>query len=232
MVDFKTIYARHAAAYHRLVAHEDHRGHLLPALRRICPLEGLEVVEFGAGTGRLTCLLAPSARRVWAFDSSAHMLAFAAGQLRERRLRNAHLAVADNRRLPLASSRADLAIEGWSFGHLVGWYPGTWQAELDKCLREMARVLRPGGVAVLLETLGTGQETPRPPGEGLAAFYALLEGQYGFAQSWVRTDYRFESPDQAAEVLRFFFGDDLAAWVQREGLCVVPECTGIWWRTF
>lgn len=228
MPDFKTIYAHHAAAYQRMIDYEDYQGSLLPALDRIRPLAGLDVVEFGAGTGRLTVLLTPLVRRLWAFDGSTHMLSQAAARLGEAR----RLAVADNRRMPVAASCADLAVEGWSFGHLTGWYPATWRDEARRALDEMQRVLRPGGTAILIETLGTGQESPRPPSDGLAAFYELLESARGFQREWIRTDFRFESAAQGAELTRFFFGDELADRLLAADSRILPECTGLWWRTF
>jgi ubiquinone/menaquinone biosynthesis C-methylase UbiE len=52
----------------------------------------------------------------------------------------------------------------------------------------MQRVLRPGGTTILLETLGTGQETLHPPTPELAALYDLLQIKYGFNQTRIRTD--------------------------------------------
>ncbi len=229
MVDFRTIYASRAADYQRLIDHEDAGGNLLPALERIRPLRGLDVVEFGAGTGRLTVLLAPVVRSIRAFDASFHMLNLAVERLRTGGL-NAPVAVADNARLPLPAASADLAIEGWSFGHLTGWYPETWPEEADRALNEMWRVLRPGGTAIVIETLGTGRETPLPPTAALADFYRRLEDQYGFASLWIRTDYRFASPGQAAGATRFFFGDALADELLAGRHTILPECTGLWWR--
>jgi ubiquinone/menaquinone biosynthesis C-methylase UbiE len=230
MPDFKIIYAHHAAAYQRMIACEDYAGNLFRALNRRCALEGADVVEFGAGTGRLTLMLAPLVRRIWAFDLSAHMLHTAFTLLTAEHWPNWQLGAAENARLPVASGCADLAIEGWSFGHLTGWYPDTWHEEVDRVLAEMARVLKPGGMAVILETLGTGNETPQPPTPDLAAFYELLTRQYGFQQEWIRTDYRFPTPEAAADSTRFFFGDELADALIAERRAILPECTGIWWR--
>jgi ubiquinone/menaquinone biosynthesis C-methylase UbiE len=221
------IYAWHAGRYDRLVRCEDHEGHLLPALQAIRPLDGLEVVELGAGTGRLTRLLAPLARRIWAFDASLHMLSWAGLALQEDHVRNVHLAVADHRALPVETGTADLAIAGWSLCYLVVDCPFHWRRELARGLSEMGRVLRPGGTIALLETLGTGRETPERAGL-LARYYALLE-QEGFCSSWVRTDYRFASLAEAEALARFFFGDELAGEVRARGSPFLPECTGLWW---
>ncbi len=228
---FQQIYAQYADAYEALVAREDAQGNILKALQSICPLTGLHVVEFGAGTGRLTLLLAPLVSRVAAFDASAHMLEVTRAKVAAQGLSNVHIEVADNRSLPVPSASADLAIEGWSFGHAVGWYPESWKQEISSMIAEMDRVLRPGGTAILMETLGTGREDPQPPNAGLAECYAWLEGEQGFTRQSIRTDYRFESLEEAEKLTRFFFGDELANEVLRRSWIILPECTGIWHRT-
>jgi ubiquinone/menaquinone biosynthesis C-methylase UbiE len=226
---FQQIYAQHADQYEAMVAREDYQGNILAALKRIKPLSGIDVVEFGAGTGRLTGLLAPLVKSIQAFDSSQHMLDIATTKLQQNGFSNWKVEVADNRSLPVTDSTADLSIQGWSFGHYCGWYPDTWRSEIGKAVNEMKRVLRPDGVAIILETLGTGFETPRPPTTALAEYYAWLGYEQGFSSTWIRTDYRFESSNEAAQMTRFFFGDELAAKVIEKNWVILPECTGVWW---
>jgi hypothetical protein len=54
-------------------------------------------------------------------------------------------------------------------------------------------------------------------------------GEAGFKSTWIRTDYRFASLDEAEALTRFFFGDELAARVVANEWVILPECTGIWW---
>ena len=91
----------------------------------------------------------------------------------------------------------------------------------------MRRVLRPSGTIIVLETMGTGHEAPHPPDE-LLAYFAYLEAQ-GFASTWIRTDYLFESLEEAEASARFFFGESLAKEVRDKNWNILPECTGIWW---
>lgn len=228
MIHFKAIYNNRASDYDRLVMREDYEGNLLKSLQHICPFDGLEVVELGAGTGRVTRILAPLVAHIHSFDISAHMLSVARDRLRSAN--NWAIAVADNRALPVASSTADVALEGWSVGHAIGWYPGDWRNEVNAAIEEMYRVTKPGGMVILIETLGTGHEAPKPS-DKLAEMFAWLEGEHGFSSTWIRTDYRFESLAEAESLVRFFFGENLAARVVRERRAILPECTGIWWRT-
>ena len=227
---FKNIYQNHADQYEALIAREDYQRQLLPALEAIRPLAGLEVIETGAGTGRLTRLVAPLVKQIKAFDAAAPMLAVAEAKLTELGLSNWELQVAEHKALPAADQSADLTLSGWTYGHIQAWFPDDWQAEIKRVLAELARVLRPGGTIIILETLGTGFETPRPPSPGLAAYYQFLEQEQGFSHRAIRTDYQFTSLAEAEALTRFFFGDGLGDQVVPNNWIILPECTGLWWR--
>src|SRR5436309_10545108 len=150
MPDYKQIYDADAARYELLVSREDYEQNIFRALDQIRPLAGLDVVEFGAGTGRLTCMLAPVVGSIQAFDASQHMLDIAVAKLERGGLRNWRAAVADHRSVPVADGAADLAIAGWSICYTVVWYPDSWRDELRTALAEMRRVLRPDGMLIIL----------------------------------------------------------------------------------
>jgi len=225
MPDHKDIYRSEADQYEYLVACEDFQGNLLPTLQRILPLAGKEIVELGAGTGRLTCLLAPLAKSIRAYDISQPMLDVAVLKLKDLGLSNWQVEMADHRQLPAASQSADLAISGWSICYLVDWNRSSWVSQVEQALGEMRRALRSNGTIILIETLGTGFETPHPP-EHLLEYYQFLANQ-GFQSTWLRTDYRFPSEEEARRMAGFFFGSELAEKVHGP---TIPECTGLWWR--
>jgi ubiquinone/menaquinone biosynthesis C-methylase UbiE len=226
MPDHQAIYARHAKRYDELVSREDHVHSILPALQRIRPLDGLDVVELGAGTGRLSCLMAPHVQSLCILDASVHMLRRAIAKFTSSGWHNWRAVAADHRDLPVGNSCADIVVSGWSVCYLATGAPAAWQADLARALQEMKRVVRSGGTILLLETLGTGHTEPQ---RVLDEYYAYLEGQ-GFASTWIRTDYRFTSLAEAEELTRFFFGDELAARVGERKWVILPECTGIWWQ--
>ncbi len=231
MVDYQSIYMNRAADYERLIAREDYQGNILRALQAIRPFEGLDVVELGAGTGRLTCMLAPLVNSIRAYDIAQPMLAIAEQKLRAMKRDNWQLVVGDNLALPADDDSADVAVAGWSFGHSTAWNESGWRDDIRTAVGHIKRVLRSDGVAIILETMGTGTESPAPPSENLAAYYKLLEDELSFAYKWIRTDYQFESLREAEELTRFFFGDELADQVVANEWIILPECTGIWWFT-
>jgi ubiquinone/menaquinone biosynthesis C-methylase UbiE len=230
----KEVYEAHADQYERLIRREDYQNNLLEAIETYCLLDGIDVVELGAGTGRLTRLLAPHVRSIKAFDASAHMLAEAERSLREMGATNWETGVADHRQIPVPDGSADLVISGWSFCYLAVWGGADWQSALRIGLNEIKRILRPGGKIIIIESLGTGTQKPRPP-EHLEAYFAwLTEAPFGdgtgFERGWTRTDYRFESLAEAVELSTFFFGDEMGRQVREKNWVILPECTGIWWK--
>ena len=228
MTEHKDIYASHGDLYERLVEREDYQHNILAAIQEIIPVKGKDVVETGAGTGRLTRILAPHVRSIQAFDASQHMLNYAIAALERSGLRNWSTGVSDHRALPAADGSADIAISGWSICYLVDWNREGWSAEVERALAEMRRVLRPGGVTILLETQGTGYETPHPP-EHLVEYYSMLE-RLGFTFRWIRTDYAFESAQEARELSAFFFRETFEGVMSGGERPILPECTGIWWK--
>ena len=136
---------------------------------------------------------------------------------------------ADNRAVPLRTAWADVAVAGWTIGHLRSWFAGSWRVEVGRVLAEMRRVARPTGRLVVCETLGTGSLSAAPPVPELGECYALFES-LGFERTVIATDYGFASAEEAAATLGFFFGPDLVDAIRANGWARVPEWTGIWTR--
>ena len=225
MTDHHSIYNEEAVNYEKLVSREDYQGNLLKAIQEVLPLQGIDVVETGAGTGRVTRLLVPYVNFVSSFDSSEHMLHLAEDSLSAGGWHNWRTGVADHRSLPVVDASADLCISGWSICYLVDWNRGVWQQEVDKALAELERILKPGGTLILIETQGTGFTEPHAP-DHLMGYYQYLK-DHGFNSKWFRTDYRFDSEQDARESARFFFGEEM---VQKIKGVFLPECTGMWWK--
>ncbi len=226
----KQIYQSAAERYHALVAREDYQSNLLPAILAIDPLSGKDVIELGAGTGRLTRLIRPFLRSLTATDSSFHMLSFGKARFNALGLRDLHFTLAAHTDLPFPAESADLVIAGWSFCYAAIDAGDFWKRSLERALDEVERVLRPGGDLILIESLGTGFETPHPP-TVLADYLAYLESN-SYRSAWIRTDYCFKDSHEAEELIRFFFGEEpLPMWETERGM-IVPECTGLWWKMF
>lgn len=109
-----------------------------PVVRALCgPVRGRRALDLGCGTGRYARLLAAGGARVVGLDLSWGML---------RRARStggttpARWIQGSAETLPFAAGVFDVVVSGLVLDHLPDPRP---------CMREVARVLRPGGVVVL-----------------------------------------------------------------------------------
>jgi SAM-dependent methyltransferase len=225
--DFRDIYAHDAERYHRLVSAEDYLGELPRALARIASLQGARVLEVGMGTGRLTRLLLEAGASVVGYERSAAMVEVA----RRHLAGHFDVEVADVREVELPPGSADVAIAGWALGHFCEWYAPEFLPEIEAVVAKMTRAVSGKGTLILIETLGTGSERPGAPNPSLATYYGWLEGTLGMRREELRTDYRFESPAAAVDALEFFFGPELSDRVRASGSGIVPEWSGLWWKT-
>lgn len=119
---------------------------------------GMNVVEFGCGSGALARLLArtvgPSGR-VLGLDVSAFSVARARDLAAQEKLGNVLFEVADARDSRVASDFADVCLAR----HLLGWVPDP-----ERVVKEMARVARPGGIVAVFEgDEGLVVYEPEPP---------------------------------------------------------------------
>lgn len=222
---FIRVYKTRAAAYHELIAAEDANRNLLPALQSIAPLAGKRILDLGSGTGRIPILLRDLECEIVAIDLHRAMLL-------EQKLRletGDRIVQADVRAVPVRSASFDVAITGWAIGHFTGWVK-NWKTEAKRAVDEMRRAAKPGGTLIILETMGTGVREPGPPNANLAAYYSLLETEFGFQRRIISTEYEFGSVERAAELSGAFFGDEMAAKVRTNDWHGIPEWTGIWQR--
>ncbi len=226
-MDYHSVYRSNAEQYQRLVAAEDADNNLGAALADLLDTDNTSVIEIGAGTGRVTRILAAAGATVTATEPAPAMLQVAA-RLGEDDPRTT-FCQAEAAALPFPSASFDAAIAGWVFAHQREWSPDNWRDVVAGFVSEAARLVTPGGPIVLIETLGTGYEEPNPPAD-LVEYYAWLESELGFTRTTIRTDYQFQSVAEAAEVTGSFFGPAFADVVNKQQWSRVPECTGIWTR--
>lgn len=108
---------------------------------------GARVLDLGCGAGHVSFHVAPEVGEVVAYDLSPDMLEIVAHSANERGLRNIRTqqGVAEN--LPFADGSFDYVISRFSAHH---WH------DLDAGLREVARVLRCGGTATVIDSISPG----------------------------------------------------------------------------
>lgn len=227
MPNHDQIYVAHAKAYEAMISRQPDVSAVINEIR---PYRNLDVLDLGAGSGRLSTFLASEAKSLVCTDLYLPMLEILEEKLSSLNVpRNWITLETDHRKLPISDSTIDLAVSGWSICYLTNSTNVDWKANLEMIISELRRVLKPNGTIIIMETMGTGTETPNPP-DFLRDYYSLLESKYGFEHRWIRMDYNFDSVAEAKQHTEFFFGDDLSSKIEKNQWAIVPECAGIWWK--
>ncbi len=226
---FKEIYQNQAHAYHQMIAAEDYENNLLKTILQFTSVEDQHILDLGSGSGRLPLLFQKFRSELLAVDISLPMLLEQKTQ--ERKIDGKwQLTQGDIRILPICNGWADVTTAGWAAGHFCGWYPDTWQQEIDRFILEMQRVTKSAGTLIIMETLGTGRDVPTPPTSEHKEYYQRIESKWGFQREVIRTDYKFGSINDAKEKTTFFFGQELSQDIDQKNWQIVPEWTGVWHR--
>lgn len=224
------IYQSYSKEYDELVSYEDYQGNLRKFITNDIDIKDKKIIEMGAGTGRITKMLIPTAKSIQVYDGSGHMLEFAKKELAEYQSKLS-FNVCNNIDIESIKEKADILIEGWSFGHTIIQRFDDFDNTLDKLVKGCLNILNPGGQIIIIETMGTNTEIAKAPSEGLSLFYLELEKSYGFEKRIIRTDYNFKTNQKAKELLGFFFGEELKNSIVFYGEGIVREHTGIWIKT-
>jgi SAM-dependent methyltransferase len=231
MPDMFEIYQSHAPRYHELVLAEDYENNLGSLLHQLVNWHDLSVLEAGVGTGRVTQLYIAQTATAVCCDQSQHMLDFASKFLATHSPKLT-FQLADNTDLPDFEFTFDVFIEGWSFGHTINACVNEEEILYitNVLLTNAMKNLSPGSPTIIIETMGTNVDSPTPPHENLRFFYGTLVQGHDFSQHIIRTDYQFDTNEEAADIMGFFFGDDMKRSVLARGTSTIPEWTGVWTR--
>ncbi|MFG6206693.1 class I SAM-dependent methyltransferase [Pseudomonas retamae] len=105
------------------------------------------VLDLGCGAGHVSFHVAPLVSEVVAYDLSQQMLDVVAAAAAERGMGNISTVNGAAERLPFADGEFDFVFSRYSAHH--------W-SDLGVALREVRRVLKPGGVAAFVDVLSPG----------------------------------------------------------------------------
>ena len=230
MPSMMEIYKEYADQYDRLVAAEDWKGNLPALLHDLIDWNDRVVYEAGIGTGRITEMFIKEAKCCFGFDREQHMLDKCMENLSEY-AEKLFLSVGENTKLPGIGCKADVFIEGWSLGHTIIENENNIEACVKTILEDISTFLDGTGQVIIIESLGTFVSQPTVKRDAIQTFFELLEDTYSFVKYVLSTDYCFSTVQEAAEVMGFFFGEDMKQSINRSELCVIPEYTGIWYSS-
>jgi len=139
-----------------------HARFILPYLQ-----PGMHVLDCGCGSGAITLGLAQAVRpgQVTGIDIAEVEIERARNRAREERVDNVHFELGNVYELPFSEPAFDLV-----FGHNVLEHV----AQPDQALREIHRVLKPGGIAGIRD-VDIGGNLIAPPDEQLWQWLGLME---------------------------------------------------------
>lgn len=115
----------------------------------ICTLEGRIVADVGAGSGRIAFLVAPLAQTVFAVEPIASLRSFMKDKAGRQGTKNLYVMDGTLDSIPLPDDSLDVLITS----NAIGW-------DLKGELKEIERVVKPGGKVIHLLYLEAQQENP------------------------------------------------------------------------
>ncbi|WP_340539729.1 class I SAM-dependent methyltransferase [Nocardioides sp. GXZ039] len=224
---------RHTETYEIENRAVDPDGTLWSTLERLAPWAGRTVLDLGCGTGFHLPLFAtdtrgaPAAARVIGVEPHPDLVALA--RRRTARLDNVTVLPGTAQAIPLPPASIDVVHVRWAYFFGPGCEPGL--AELD-------RVVRPGGVATIIDNDGSRSQF----GTWFRRGYPHLPSpreieRFWTTQGWTRTPvdmgWRFDSRADLEAVVAIEFPRDVARSILRhhDGL-EVDYAVNVWSRTF
>ncbi|MGA5654479.1 class I SAM-dependent methyltransferase [Rahnella contaminans] len=113
----------------------------------LAPFPDAQVIDLGCGAGHASFVAARAVKNVIAYDLSAQMLEVVAQAAKDKQLENITTQQGVVESLPFASVSADIIISRYSAHH---WH------DVGLALREVARVLKPGGKFIMMDVVSPG----------------------------------------------------------------------------
>ncbi|ELJ6288550.1 methyltransferase domain-containing protein [Salmonella enterica] len=115
--------------------------------QRLSDFSHANVLDMGCGAGHASFVAAQHANSVVAYDLSASMLEVVAGAAEERHLSNITLRQGYAEKLPFEDASFEVVISRYSAHH---WH------DVGQALHEVYRVLKPGGVLIIMDVMSPG----------------------------------------------------------------------------
>jgi SAM-dependent methyltransferase len=169
------------------------------AMQAAAPLEGRKLLDVGAGVGDRTIVYARLAEHVYALEPDPKALPILRGRIKSSGATNVTVVPGGADSIPLEDGLVDVAYATWAYFFGPGSEPG---------LREVERVIRPGGDIVIVQNYGH-DELARfwLPHEAECESWPPWFEEQGFACEVVDTVWRFQTIDEALAVLEFLWGE-------------------------
>jgi ubiquinone/menaquinone biosynthesis C-methylase UbiE len=187
---------------------------------------GRTVLDLGCGSGFHLPRFAATAGRVYGVEPHPALLRLAAR--RTRSLTNVSLLAGTAQAVPLPDASVDVVHARWAYFFGPGCEPG---------LRELARVVRRGGTAFVIDNDATRSTFGGWFRRGYPTIDPAAVERFWSARGWTRVpldiDWRFDSREDLEAVVRIEFTPEVAADVlaEHEGT-TVDYAVNLFWKRF
>ena len=206
----------------------DPDGLIEAAMAGIHDWTGQRVLDLGCGSGFHLPLFAHTASTVVGVEPYEPLATFARQRISDLSLASASVLDGAAQQLPLADDSVDVVHARWAYFFGPGCEPG---------LAEVARVLRPGGTAFVIDndasrsTFGGWFRRATPTYDPVAV--ERFWGRQGWSRERIDMRWSFDSRADFESVVKIEFTETLA-----DGILAEHEASGVdyavnlWWRTF
>jgi ubiquinone/menaquinone biosynthesis C-methylase UbiE len=187
---------------------------------------GRDVLDVGCGTGFHLPRWADAARSVVGVEPHPDLVHIA--RRRTAGLPHVRVELGSAQALPLPPASVDMAQARWAYFFGAGCEPG---------LRELARVVRRGGVAFVIDNDPTRSTVGRWFRRGYPHVDPLAVQRFWARQGWSRVpldiEWRFSSREDLEAVVRIEFDAATAeAALSEQDALVVGYAVNLWWRHY
>jgi len=205
----------------------DRQGVIEAAMAALHPFEGADLVDVGCGSGfHLPRFAALGCASVTGVEPHGPLVDLARERLGGLPKVQVEEGVAQA--LPLPDSSVDIAHARWAYFFGAGCEPG---------LRELERVVRPGGTAYVIDNDATRSTFGRWFSRAYPSYDPLAVERFWTRQGWSRErltiTWEFDSREDFEAVLRIEFPETVAEGIlaEHDG-ARVDYAVSLWWRHF
>jgi SAM-dependent methyltransferase len=205
----------------------DRAGVIEAAMAQIHPFEGADLVDVGCGSGfHLPRFASLGCASVTGVEPHPPLVSLA----RQRISGMPRVRVLDGvaQSLPLPDSSADITHARWAYFFGAGSEPG---------LRELERILRPGGTAYVIDNDATRSTFGHWFSRAYPTYDPVAVQRFWARRGWGREpltiEWTFDSREDLEAVVRIEFPETAAEGIlaEHEGTSV-DYAVNLWWRTF
>jgi ubiquinone/menaquinone biosynthesis C-methylase UbiE len=204
----------------------DPDGRLEAAMRQVADWAGVDVLDVGCGSGFHLPRFARTARSVVGVEPHPPLVALA--RRRTARWQNVQVLAGTAQQLPVPPASVDVAHARWAYFFGPGCEPG---------LEELARVVRPGGTAFVIDNDATRSTFGRWFRRAYPTVDPVAVERFWSTHGWTRVavdaGWRFHDRADLEAVVRIELDPATADAVlaEHEGL-EVDYAVNLWWRRF